>query len=77
MLAADPATSAEFEYCITAPPDKIVTFRERASEKSQEIGIGSDGNCGLWKMGECRNGWCKMQTHEFDGWVREQNLRRK
>ncbi len=67
----------EVEHCITAPEGVNVTFREKASDSSEEVGLGSNGNCRLWVKPPCKNGWCFVQTHEFDGWVKEKYLRRK
>lgn len=77
VLPLKAVADEEVEHCISAPEGVMVAFREKANDASEEIGGGRDGACGLWVKGPCKNGWCFVQTHEFDGWVKEKYLRRK
>ncbi len=77
-LPMQPALAdGEVEHCITAPENVNVVFREKATDSSEEVGLGSNGACRLWVKLPCKNGWCFVQTHEFDGWVKEKFLHRK
>ena len=64
------------EYCISGPSSKLVKFRERPRSGSPEVGIGRGGDCGMTRI-RCTGSWCKMGSHEFDGWLRKKDIRRK
>jgi len=70
------AAANEQEYCISGPSSKLVTLREKGSESSQEAGLGRGGDCGMFVV-KCTFDWCKMQMHDFEGWVKRVDLRKK
>lgn len=64
------------EYCVSGPSSKLVSFRERPRKGSEEVGIGRGGDCGMSLL-KCSGAWCKMQSHEFDGWLRRKDIQRR
>ena len=62
-------------YCVQAPGDHL-NFRSGPGTGYGIVGSANHGWCGMTKL-RCRGKWCRMRTHEFDGWVNSNYVRRR